>query len=249
MNRPTERAFIALGGNRGDVVSAFADALRQLGECTGVELVRTSANYTSAPMGTAAREPFLNAVAELRTDWEPPRLLNHLHALERRFGRVRDVVWGPRTLDLDLLYVGDRILDTDTLTLPHPHAWYRRFVLAPMCEIAPDFVHPLIGETHDQLLRRINVRPLIVAIRDCPSIGPQAFDRLRADFSQIEFHTADKQSPAAVVVTESEIRPSAVPQISLVALPGQPAEALRAVLEAMLQRCEPDSTDAHITEK
>lgn len=248
MNRPAKRAFVALGGNRGDVASAFAAALQQLGELTGVDLVRTSANYTSAPMGTAAAEPFLNAVAELRTDWEPPRLLDHLHEFERRFGRVRNVAWGPRTLDLDLLYVGAQIVDTETLTLPHPHAWYRRFVLAPMCAIAPDFVHPLIGKTQAELLYRIDARPLIVALRDCPSIGPTALDRLRADFPEAEFQTADEPS-AATVVTESTAPPSAFPLISLAAVPGQPADALRAILEAMLGRCEPDSADAHITEK
>ena len=248
MNGSTPRAFIALGGNRGDVASTFAAALQQLGDCPRVELLQTSGIYSSSPMGAAAGKGFLNAVAEVRTDWEPVRLLEHLHALEHRFGRVRDVAWGPRTLDLDLLYVGDQTVATTTLTLPHTHAWYRRFVLAPMCEIAADFRHPLFGKTQAELLDRIDVRPLVVALRDCPSIGPVALDRLCADFPQADFQSADEPS-AAVVVTESRLQHSEFPQISLATLPGQPAEALRAVLEAMLGRCERGSAAVHITEK
>jgi 2-amino-4-hydroxy-6-hydroxymethyldihydropteridine diphosphokinase len=139
-----ERVFVALGGNLGDVFAAMRAALRSLRRLGSTEVVATSWLYRSAPVDADGPD-FLNAVVELRTRLEPQALLERLLELEVRFGRIRQAVKSAkgtrhdaRTLDLDLLMVGERRIDTPTLTLPHPRLHQRSFVLAPLADIAPD---------------------------------------------------------------------------------------------------------------
>lgn len=147
------RAFIALGANLGEAEATLRDALaglRSLGEVRGV-----SALYRTAPVGGPPGQPsYLNAVAELETDLPAADLLAALHTLEAQAGRTREVRWDARTLDLDLIVYGDQLSDAPTLTLPHPRAWERAFVLAPLSDLAPYLAHPRTGETVADALAR-----------------------------------------------------------------------------------------------
>jgi 2-amino-4-hydroxy-6-hydroxymethyldihydropteridine diphosphokinase len=118
----------------------------------GADVVAQSHWYLSEPVPAADQPWFVNAVAAVATALEPAALLDRLLALETRFGRIRGALNAARTLDLDLLDYGGRCLETETLALPHPRLHQRRFVLAPLCELAPDWRHPQLGLTAAALL-------------------------------------------------------------------------------------------------
>lgn len=143
----TLRAWVGLGGNVGDVAATFESALGLLRGVPGVRLMGRSRLYRTKAWGRTDQPDFINAVAELAVAVEPVVLLGELQRIEQAHGRDRatEIRWGPRTLDLDLLAVGDRALDTAALQLPHPRAMERAFVLVPWLELAPDLVLPGIG--------------------------------------------------------------------------------------------------------
>jgi 2-amino-4-hydroxy-6-hydroxymethyldihydropteridine diphosphokinase len=145
-------AYIALGsnlGNRGEALSSAVGHLRSLGR-----VVALSSLYETDPVGYHDQPAFLNAVVELETQLEPLPLLRGLLAVERELGRHRSQgpLKGPRTLDLDLLLMGDCIVAGEELSLPHPALTQRRFVLAPLAEIAPELRHPESNQTMAELL-------------------------------------------------------------------------------------------------
>jgi 2-amino-4-hydroxy-6-hydroxymethyldihydropteridine diphosphokinase len=133
-------AFIALGGNLGDVRTTFKQAIAML--CDGVEvrLVARSSDYRTPPWGITEQPSFINAVIAVATSLSPRELLNRLQACERALGRDRgrEQRWGPRPIDLDLLAYDDVTLREPDLTLPHPRLFERAFVLVPLAEIGPD---------------------------------------------------------------------------------------------------------------
>lgn len=135
---------IALGANLSEPEDAVARALRRLKRLRGLHEVRGSALYRTDPVGGPEQPEFVNAVALARTSLSAPALLAALHGLEDQFGRVRDVRWGPRTLDLDLIQYGtpgqsdERLSRASELALPHPRAYERGFVLIPWSEVDPD---------------------------------------------------------------------------------------------------------------
>jgi 2-amino-4-hydroxy-6-hydroxymethyldihydropteridine diphosphokinase len=151
-----ETAYIALGSNlsssAGTPAQTLDAALVRLGEL-GTVLAR-SRYYETAPVGYADQPSFLNAAAALSTSLEPEVLLDRLLAIERDFGRDRThgIPNGPRTLDLDLLLCGNRILNTPDLQLPHPRMTERAFVLVPLRDIAPGLIHPQTGRSVAQLV-------------------------------------------------------------------------------------------------
>lgn len=148
-------AVIALGSNLGDREATFAAALRELAELPGIELDAISSFHETPalrPWGIDPDAPaYLNAVALVTTTLEPEALLDRLNEVERAHGRVRDERWGDRTLDLDIVAMGDRTVDTERVTLPHPRAHERDFVLRPWAEVAPDAVLPGHGAVRDLL--------------------------------------------------------------------------------------------------
>lgn len=134
-------ALIALGGNVGDVRDTLDRAIAALCDGTVVRLVARSSDYRTPPWGVTDQPPFLNRAIVVETALPPLDLLVRGHTVERQFGRdrSREQRWGPRTLDIDLIDFAAVTLDTPELTLPHPRALERAFVLAPLAEIAPDW--------------------------------------------------------------------------------------------------------------
>ncbi|MFT3806620.1 2-amino-4-hydroxy-6-hydroxymethyldihydropteridine diphosphokinase [Arenimonas sp.] len=133
------RAFVGLGGNLGDVETTLAEALWAIDGLPQTSIRAQSAFYRTRPWGREDQPDFLNAVVELQTRMTPRVLLEHLLAIEEKFGRVRanEERWGPRALDLDLLVFGDDVIDEPGLHVPHPRLRERAFVLVPLAEIAP----------------------------------------------------------------------------------------------------------------
>lgn len=144
MTPAPERVFIGLGANLGDARGTLAAAITALGAVEGVEVVAASSMWRSAPL-EASGPDFVNAVVEIRTTLEPGPLLDVLLDLESAFGRERPFRNAPRTLDLDLLLYGERLVDEPGLVVPHPRLHERAFVLRPLAELAPGLRHPRLG--------------------------------------------------------------------------------------------------------
>ena len=145
------RAYVAVGSNLGDRWGRLAQAARALRAAPGVAVVRASRVWDAAPMGPP-QPRYLNAVLELETTRTPGSLLGLLREVETAAGRTRDVHWGARTLDLDLLLVGDLVVQEPDLVVPHPGMDGRRFVLAPLAELHPELVVPGTGVSVGRLL-------------------------------------------------------------------------------------------------
>jgi 2-amino-4-hydroxy-6-hydroxymethyldihydropteridine diphosphokinase len=137
-----EKAAIALGSNLGQSEQILKSALNLLHASPGVTVLHQSSLYQTTPVGPPQPD-YVNACAVVETRLDPEDLLARLLQIEQQFGRVRQERWGARTLDLDLLLFGDRILKTADLEIPHPRMGDRAFVLIPLAEIAPDWIHPL----------------------------------------------------------------------------------------------------------
>ncbi len=133
-----ERIFIGMGSNLGDRTENLCAARDRIAALPGTDLVACSRFHATEPWGFADQPEFLNAVVEVRSSLDPEALLDALKQIERHLGRRETFRWGPRKIDLDLLLYGERRLSTDRLTLPHPLAASRPFVMAPLAEIAPD---------------------------------------------------------------------------------------------------------------
>lgn len=147
-------AWIGLGSNLGRPQEQLESACEMLADVPGTELLRCSSWYRSAPMGPVEQPDYLNGVAELHTLLEPEALLDTLQAIEKAHDREREVRWGPRTLDLDLLLYGSRRIDTPRLTVPHPGIRERNFVLYPLRELEPGLEIPGLGKV-DALARQV----------------------------------------------------------------------------------------------
>jgi 2-amino-4-hydroxy-6-hydroxymethyldihydropteridine diphosphokinase len=134
------RAYLALGSNLGDRLAHLQLGVDALTRVPGVEVLAVSRVYETAPVGGPPQDPFLNAVVAIDTSLDPVPLLRCCQEIEELAARERTERWGPRTLDIDVLLVGDLDIDLDDLTVPHPRMWERGFVLAPLRDVAPDLV-------------------------------------------------------------------------------------------------------------
>jgi 2-amino-4-hydroxy-6-hydroxymethyldihydropteridine diphosphokinase len=145
------QALISLGSNLGNRVLNLNIAIQKIQEEIG-NIIAESSIYESAPWGFDSKTTFLNQVIEIETELAPIQLLNSLLKIENELGRTRNLsTYESRIIDLDILFYGDEILNTEALILPHPRIQDRKFVLMPMNEILPEFVHPQLKKTIQQL--------------------------------------------------------------------------------------------------
>jgi 2-amino-4-hydroxy-6-hydroxymethyldihydropteridine diphosphokinase len=153
---PEHTTYLGLGANLGDPTATLAAARDALARLPRSRLLACSALYRTAPVGGPPGQPdYLNAALALATRLPPAALLAHCLALEGRFGRLRSEPWGPRTLDIDLLLYDDLALDSPDLVLPHPRLHLRRFVLKPLCDLAPQLILPGTDTSLSRLLKAL----------------------------------------------------------------------------------------------
>ena len=163
-------AYLSLGSNVGDRRANLDAAVASLAEAPGLSLRGVSTYHETAPVGgPSGQGAFLNAAAVVETTLGPRGVLASLQAIEAQSGRVRDVRWGERTLDVDLLIYGDQVIDEPGLIVPHPRMAVRRFVLAPLAEVAPGAVDPVTGRTMLDLLANLDRRPSFVCLSWLPT--------------------------------------------------------------------------------
>lgn len=146
------KVYLGLGSNLGDRGKNLQEALVQL-ERWGVKIIRASSIYETSPLGPQDQGWFFNMVVEGETKMEPEDLLTAISAIEKALKREKVIKWGPRTIDIDILYYDDRVIEAPGLSIPHPGIPDRRFVLLPMNEIASDHLHPVLQKTTSQLLK------------------------------------------------------------------------------------------------
>jgi 2-amino-4-hydroxy-6-hydroxymethyldihydropteridine diphosphokinase len=158
------KVFLGLGSNIGPRKRNIEAAIDQIRRLPGVRLRAVSSLYETEPVGGPKQGAFLNAAAEISTSRAPLPLLNALLRIEKGLKRLRRTKWGPRTIDLDILTYGRRVLSVRGLRIPHPRYQERRFVLIPLAEIAPKLSHPVLKATPKAFLRRLTLHGQRVTI-------------------------------------------------------------------------------------
>ncbi len=143
---------IAIGSNQDNPMERVVEARERVRQSFPWTEFRSSSWYQTSPVGPIAQDDFINGVVVGRCAVQPSEMLSELLALERHLGRVRQVHWGPRRVDLDLLFVGSTVIETRSLSLPHPRMHERGFVLVPLNEVCKEWIHPLLHRTVNQLV-------------------------------------------------------------------------------------------------
>lgn len=144
--------FVGLGSNRGDRLAFLRSAVRELGRLNNTALVHYSSVYETEPVGKKDQAYFLNAVVEMSSDFSVTDLQSECRKIETALGRTKAERWGPREIDLDLLFYGRELHVSEDLVVPHPERTNRRFVLVGLSELAPDFLDPLLNRSMADLL-------------------------------------------------------------------------------------------------
>ena len=151
---PAKRVFIAIGSNLGDREKNIIDAINLL-IANGVDVKNISSIIETKPYGNVKQPDFLNCVVDGYTTLPPKILLATLKAIEKELGRTATTHWGPRVIDLDIIFYDELVIDEPNLKIPHPDMQNRFFVLEPLNELAPDFVHPVFNKTVRELLSEL----------------------------------------------------------------------------------------------
>ncbi|MCJ7509147.1 MAG: 2-amino-4-hydroxy-6-hydroxymethyldihydropteridine diphosphokinase [candidate division Zixibacteria bacterium] len=146
-------AYIGLGSNLGDKKNNIRKAIDNIKEKKILKEIKTSSLYLTEPVGKKRQPDFLNLVIKGKTELSPFELLNSLLEIEKGLGRKRNKRWGPREIDLDILFYDDIMVNQENLVIPHPEIPNRRFVLVPLMELSPNLKHPLLNKNIKQLLK------------------------------------------------------------------------------------------------
>jgi len=165
-------AAIALGGNLGDSAQIITNAITVMDTVPGTQVVARSHFYKTAPVGPPQPD-YVNACITVKTTLSPRDLLKQLLLVENQFGRVRKERWGARSLDLDLLLYGDRIIEVPKLSVPHPRLHERPFVLTPLMDIAAQWQHPLLHKSVEQLFSELSAQGLMTGVERLVSYESQ----------------------------------------------------------------------------
>lgn len=155
MEREWHTAYLGIGSNLGDKSNNLATAIDLIKADEYCKVLKISPFIVTSPVGGVEQDDFLNGALEVKTVRTPHELLDLIGTIEMKLKRVRNIHWGPRTIDLDILYYDNLILKTDDLIIPHPELINREFVLKPMNEIAPNLVHPIYGKSVYQLYQEL----------------------------------------------------------------------------------------------
>ncbi|MBW1708556.1 MAG: 2-amino-4-hydroxy-6-hydroxymethyldihydropteridine diphosphokinase [Deltaproteobacteria bacterium] len=146
---------LGFGSNLGDRKKNLEVALNKIEGLGNTALVKVSPFYSTRPVGQTGQDWFLNAAALIETGMTPQELMKALLMIEQEMGRERVTKWGPRLIDLDILFFGQKVIEENNLTVPHPYLSQRRFVLLPLNDIAPEWVHPVLKQTPEEMLARL----------------------------------------------------------------------------------------------
>ena len=155
--------FISLGGNLGNTLEIFQNSYPEIEKKIGC-ITAFSKIYQTAAWGKTDQADFLNQVISLETDLNPEKIMSELLDIESVLGRRRNEIWGPRILDLDILFIENLVLSSENLDIPHPQIPHRRFVLIPMAEIAPHFIHPVHQKSMLELLEQTSDQQSVQAL-------------------------------------------------------------------------------------
>jgi 2-amino-4-hydroxy-6-hydroxymethyldihydropteridine diphosphokinase len=225
------RALVGLGSNLGDRRAELRDAVAAVANLSQTSVVAQSALYETIPVGGPPDQPsFLNGAIVVETALEPSRLLDELLAIETALGRVRDVPWGPRTVDLDLLLYDGVVRETARLRLPHPRLAFRKFVLRGAAEIAGDWRHPLVGRTLAELASHLEQTPRYVAL-----VGrPQGFrSQLAAEAAAAARARLVEPTPAGIPASVEQLGSHGLTAVAAIEfLRARTAAVRRSVAEA-----------------
>jgi 2-amino-4-hydroxy-6-hydroxymethyldihydropteridine diphosphokinase len=151
--------YIALGTNLGDRLANLHAAIRSLPP--EIKVLAESHVYDTPPWGYEDQSTFLNMVVKAETKLGPESLLKHLKQLEVKLGREQNFRWGPRLIDLDILFYDNLVIDTPPLVIPHPRLHERAFVLVPLADVAPDLIHPILQKSVSQLLAKVDTQAIL----------------------------------------------------------------------------------------
>ena len=146
-------AYLCLGSNSGNRLQFIEQAISLINLAENIKIIRSTALYETEPWGVKKQNWFLNIIVEIKTDLSPQDLLLKCMSIEKTLGRNRDKEqrWGERTIDIDIIFYNKDVVNTDMLTIPHPRMHQRAFVLVPLLELIPDFIHPVLNKTISDL--------------------------------------------------------------------------------------------------
>lgn len=149
------RAYLSIGSNLGDRINYLKKALEKLKQ-NNIQIIKSSNIIETEPYGYKEQGKFLNMAVEIDSELEPFELMKLISKIESELGRIRTKRWGPRVIDIDIIFYNSLIINEPDLKIPHPDMQNRFFVLKPLQEIAPDFVHPVLKKTITELLENLN---------------------------------------------------------------------------------------------
>lgn len=158
ITRKWHRVYLSLGSNIVNKRKNLLEAIRKIGELENTEVVKSSTILETEPFGYLEQDNFLNACLEVKTLMTAQEFLKEILQIELDMGRVREIKWGPRIIDIDILFYDKEIIEEDNLAVPHPWICEREFVLDPLSEIAPNYIHPLEKKTITMLARKLKER-------------------------------------------------------------------------------------------